>query len=44
MNELQIFNNEEFGDIRTMNVDGEPWFVGFDVAPIFVVNNKLHHK
>lgn len=32
MNELQIFNNEEFGDIRTMNIDGEPWFVGKDVA------------
>lgn len=32
MNELQIFNNEEFGDIRTIERDGEPWFVGKDVA------------
>lgn len=32
MSELQIFNSEEFGDIRTMNIDGEPWFVGKDVA------------
>lgn len=32
MNELQIFNNEEFGDIRTVTIDNEPWFVGKDVA------------
>lgn len=32
MNELQIFNNPEFGQVRTVNVDGEPWFVGKDVA------------
>ena len=32
MNELQIFNSEEFGEIRTVNINGEPWFVGKDVA------------
>lgn len=32
MNKIQIFNNEEFGNIRTVNIDGEPWFVGKDVA------------
>lgn len=32
MNELQIFNNEEFGDIRTVDVDGKPYFVGIDIA------------
>lgn len=32
MNELQIFNSEEFGDIRTVTIDNEPWFVGIDVA------------
>lgn len=32
MNELIIFNNEEFGEIRTITIDGEPWFVGKDVA------------
>lgn len=31
-NELQIFNNEEFGEIRAINKDGEPWFIGKDVA------------
>lgn len=34
MNELQIFNSEEFGDIRTVTIDNEPWFVGKDVAEI----------
>lgn len=32
MNELQIFNNPEFGEIRAIEIDGEPWFVGKDVA------------
>lgn len=32
MNNLQIFNNPEFGEIRTIQRDGEPWFVGKDVA------------
>ena len=32
MNEVQIFNNEEFGQVRTLVIDGEPWFVGKDVA------------
>lgn len=32
MNELQIFNNPEFGEIRTVEVNGEPWLVGKDVA------------
>lgn len=32
MNDLQIFNNEEFGQIRTVTIDNEPWFVGKDVA------------
>ena len=32
MKELQIFNSEEFGDIRTVTIDNEPWFVGKDVA------------
>lgn len=34
MNELQIFNNPEFGEIRIIEMDGEPWFVGKDVAEI----------
>lgn len=32
MNELQIFNNEEFGEIRTVTIDNEPWFVAKDVC------------
>lgn len=32
MNELKIFDNEEFGEIRTVVINGEPWFVGRDVA------------
>ena len=32
MNELHIFKNEEFGEIRTVTIDNEPWFVGKDVA------------
>lgn len=32
MNELQIFNNEEFGENRTVTIKDETWFVGRDVA------------
>ena len=32
MNELMVFNNAEFGNVRTMEINGEPWFVGKDVA------------
>ena len=31
-NEIQLFHNDEFGEIRTLLIDGEPWFVGKDVA------------
>ena len=32
MNNLQIFNSEEFGAVRTVTIENEPWFVGKDVA------------
>lgn len=32
MNDITIFNNPEFGDVRTIMIDGEPWFVGNDCA------------
>lgn len=32
MNELQIFKNTEFGQIRTTTINDEPWFVGKDIA------------
>ena len=32
MNELTIFNNPDFGNIRTTTINGEPWLVGKDVA------------
>lgn len=34
MNNLKIFENKEFGEIRTVIKDGEPWFVGKDVTKI----------
>lgn len=39
MNELMIFNNPEFGDIRTVEVNGEPWFVLKDVCQSFGETN-----
>ena len=33
-NEIKIFENEEFGSIRTLEINGEPYFVGKDVAEI----------
>lgn len=39
MNELHIFNSEEFGDIRTAEIDGKPYFVGTDVAKALGYSN-----
>lgn len=41
-NEIILFKHEEFGEIRTLNIDGEPWFVGKDVAVILGYNEP--HK
>ena len=32
MNNLQVFKNDQFGEIRTVEISGEPWFVGKDIA------------
>lgn len=34
MNELQVFNNLEFGEVRTLKIENKPYFVGSDVARI----------
>ncbi|WP_343019123.1 BRO family protein [Blautia obeum] len=39
MKKLQIFNSEEFGEIRTVTIDNEPWFVGKDVAEALGYSN-----
>ena len=39
MNELQVFNNDEFGSIRTVTIENEPWFVGKDVAGVLGYTN-----
>ena len=39
MNDLQIFNNEEFGQIRTMDIDGKPYFSASDVASALGYSN-----
>ena len=38
-NELQIFNNSDFGNIRVVENSGEPWFVGKDVAEVLGYTN-----
>ena len=39
LNQLEIFKNREFGEIRTVTMDGAPWFVGKDVADILGYQN-----
>ena len=39
MNHLQIFNSEEFGEIRTIETDGKPYFVGTDVTKALGYSN-----
>ena len=39
MNELKIFNNPDFGEVRTVTIDNEPYFVGKDVAAALGYSN-----
>lgn len=39
MNELEVFNSSEFGQVRTVTIDGEPWFVAKDVATALGYSN-----
>lgn len=39
MNELQIFRNQEFGEVRTIEIGGKPYFVGKDIAEILGYSN-----
>ena len=39
-NEIKIFENEEFGKIRTVIKDGEPWFVLADICKILEISNS----
>lgn len=39
MNEIRVFNNEQFGQVRTIQKDGEPWFVAVDVCRALEIRN-----
>ena len=39
MNELQIFNNDEFGEIRSVSIGNEPWFVASDICKALDLRN-----
>ena len=43
MNEIKIFNNPDFGEIRTVNIDGESWFVAKDLSEVlgYVQTNNM---
>jgi prophage antirepressor len=37
--EITVFNKEEFGEVRSITIDGEPWFVGKDIAKALEYKN-----
>lgn len=39
MNNLQIFKNKEFGEVRTITIGGEPWFVASDICKALELSN-----
>ena len=41
-NKIQVFSNEEFGKVRTLLIDNEPWFVGKDVAEVLGYTDVSH--
>ncbi|MFR8011265.1 MAG: Bro-N domain-containing protein [Clostridia bacterium] len=40
MNDLQVFENAEFGEVRTVAIDNEPWFVAADVCRALEIKNS----
>lgn len=40
MKDIQIFNNPEFGEVRTVVIDDEPWFVAADVCRALDIGNS----
>lgn len=40
MEKVQVFKNEEFGSVRTVERNGEPWFIGKDVASVLGYSNS----
>lgn len=40
MNKIQVFENKEFGQVRSMTLNGSPWFVGRDVATALGYKNS----
>lgn len=40
MEKIQVFKNEEFGSVRTVERNGEPWFIGKDVASVLGYSNS----
>lgn len=39
MNDIQVFSNEQFGQVRTTTINGEPWFVAADVCKVLDIND-----
>ena len=39
MNEITVFSNENYGNIRTVQINDEPWFVGRDIAEVLGYSN-----
>ena len=42
MNEIRLFNNPEFGEVRAVSINNEPWFVGKDVAQVLGYTDINH--
>ena len=44
MNDLQVFENEQFGQVRVIEQDGEPWFMLNDVCKVLDIKNPSDAK
>lgn len=40
-NQIQLFKNEQFGDVRTVLQNGEPWFVAADVCKALEIEKRI---
>ena len=38
-NQIQLFRNQKFGEVRALEIEGEPWFIARDICEVLEIKN-----
>ena len=42
MNEIMVFENQQFGKVRTVNINGDPWFIAVDLCKYLMLGQTTN--